>query len=129
MPYIGSSDKTIKVWSAKESGILYSTLRNHLGPITCLKLEGKTLISGSEDKTVRVWDLTDINPGKSANESTPSTAFTRRRGARDVVKQKVIPLVRTLHGHTSAVNSLDFYDQVIVSGDIRGQIRLWHLSR
>jgi WD40 repeat protein len=117
------------VWSAKESGILYTTLRNHLGPITCLKLEGKTLISGSEDKTVRIWDLTDIIPAKSANGAVTDATFTRRRAVSAVVKQTIAPLTRTLHGHTSTVKSLDFFDQVIVSGDIRGQIRLWHLER
>ena len=33
---------------------------------------------------------------------------------------------RTLHGHESAIKSLDFFEDVIISGDIRGYIMVWH---
>ena len=38
---------------------LPKTLRGHTGPIRCLTLsgDGRTLITGSFDRTVRIWDV------------------------------------------------------------------------
>ncbi|KAI8916890.1 WD40-repeat-containing domain protein [Entophlyctis helioformis] len=36
--------------------------------------------------------------------------------------------IRTLHGHTGGIKCLDFVGHVLVSGDIHGMIRLWHID-
>lgn len=44
------------MWSAR----LYEQLGKHVGhvgPVTCLALDGNFLLSGGEDCSVRLWDL------------------------------------------------------------------------
>ena len=46
----------LQVWSAR----LYEQLGKHVGhvgPVTCLALDGNFLLSGGEDCSVRLWDL------------------------------------------------------------------------
>lgn len=59
----GSADATIKIWCIKQSPyVLLHTLERHMDEVTCLAVyqgEGcyDTLLSGSLDKCVIVWDL------------------------------------------------------------------------
>ncbi|NJO71356.1 MAG: hypothetical protein HC825_06015, partial [Oscillatoriales cyanobacterium RM1_1_9] len=55
-----------KLWHLP-SGKLLKTLKGHSGSIRPLVFspDGKTLVSGSRDKTIRVWRLSDISPQKS----------------------------------------------------------------
>jgi WD40 repeat protein len=54
--YSGSGDKTIMVWSGRESGAHLQTLTGHTAAVNALAvgLDG-TIYSGSDDFTVRVW--------------------------------------------------------------------------
>jgi WD40 repeat protein len=49
----------IKVWDAK-TGKLVANLKGHTNPVTCLAwtTDGKTLISGSHDCSIRTWNTT-----------------------------------------------------------------------
>jgi WD40 repeat protein len=80
------------------------------------------LISGSEDATIRIWDITDIMP-----KIEPMTGANRKRTKANT-KQNRSPCRRILYGHISAVKCVDYHNDVIISGDIRGQIRIWHFS-
>lgn len=64
-------DKTARVWQAtkEERGVkpgeVLAVLSGHIGPLTWVDFspgkEGKFLVTTSEDKTARVWDLTGLN--------------------------------------------------------------------
>ena len=59
-----SSDKTVKVWDAKNgTGLL--TLKGHMARVNCVCFspDGQRLASASSDRTVKVWD------GKSGQEA------------------------------------------------------------
>lgn len=117
----------------------------HNGPVTCMQMNDGFLVSGSEDKTVRLWDISPLlkyrsdarssytqsqsnltlttNPHSSGSEISLSVTGQMKRnrpsspnGLSDGEKY----CLRTLHGHESSIKSLDIYGDVIISGDIRG---------
>jgi WD40 repeat protein len=55
-------DSTVKVWDSR-TGTLLRSFRGHRGLVLSLAFtpDGRRLISGSRDKTVKVWDLTPLN--------------------------------------------------------------------
>lgn len=60
----GSADRCIKVWDPKkgnaiEPSILVQTLYRHSGTVTALVVCGDHVISGSTDRTVRLWKVVD----------------------------------------------------------------------
>ncbi|KAB2067802.1 hypothetical protein ES319_A09G253000v1 [Gossypium barbadense] len=60
MLYSGYSDGSIKVWDIKrQSTTLLWDIKEHKDSVTCFSLfePGETLLSGSTDKTIRVWQM------------------------------------------------------------------------
>jgi WD40 repeat protein len=54
----GRDDKTIKIWNLTD-GKLVNTLRGHSDTVWCISIspDGKILVSGSFDKTIKIWQL------------------------------------------------------------------------
>ena len=50
----GSVDKTVRVWNV-QTGECTSTLHGHTEEVTCVAFDGNTIVSGSGDGAVRVW--------------------------------------------------------------------------
>ena len=42
---------------AVRTGQAHKTLMGHTAPVTCLQFDEQYIISGSLDKTIRIWDL------------------------------------------------------------------------
>ncbi|KAJ4722163.1 RING-type E3 ubiquitin transferase [Melia azedarach] len=58
--YGGYSDGSIKVWDVKnQSAVLVWDVKEHRKAVTCFSLfePGESLLSGSADKTIRVWQM------------------------------------------------------------------------
>jgi len=100
-----SRDKTVMVWELtpdgyNKPGYARRALHGHAGPVadTVISSDGQFCLSGSWDKSMRLWDL-----------NTGST-------------------VRAFVGHTSDVNSVAFStdNRQIVSGSRDKTIKLWN---
>ena len=79
-------DSTVKVWDS-HTGKLVRSFRGHTGLVSSLAFspDGRRLISGSRDHTVKVWDVTQLersarplaNP--TSDDQSPSSARHARR--------------------------------------------------
>ena len=133
--YTGSSDQTINIWDLDDNGRLIGTLTGHDGTITCLKSQRNLLFSASDDKTVRIWDVSnqslkamDFKFAAGLSEETPASGLvTDSRPISRGLKRHPC-LLRVLHGHCAAVRSIDINQNVLISGDIYGTVRIWHVD-
>ncbi len=62
--FVGCQDGKIAIYDTNKVETL-NDLYGHQGPVTCMVVSNKSkrLFSGSKDKTLRVWDITDENKG------------------------------------------------------------------
>ncbi|CAG9580699.1 conserved hypothetical protein [Leishmania major strain Friedlin] len=99
--YSGSEDHQILQWRACQ--YMYARFfRSHCphdGPVRCLYAEGNALVSGSDDCTVKVWDI----------------------GEGDM------RLTGYFHSHSDGVLALCRVGELMWSGDASGQVVRWHL--
>ncbi len=129
----GSADKTIKLWNLsalvpgnefpanKRSdftrGEVQLTLEGHSDAVNSLTFSpsGQILISGSADKTIKIWNLSALVPGNEfpANKRSDFTSGT---------------LLHTLNGHSEAVNSvaINLQGHTLISGSTDKTIKIWH---
>ncbi|MCD4738844.1 MAG: hypothetical protein K8R89_06255 [Anaerolineae bacterium] len=104
----GSYDNLVHLWKVRPRvpGVLSATqvltLTGHTAPVKAIAFspDGKLIVSGSSDKTIRLWDVESGEP-----------EFT-------------------LIGHTSDVTSLAFSSdgQYLISGSRDRTVRIWHVD-
>ncbi|KAG0238586.1 Mitochondrial fission protein [Actinomortierella wolfii] len=132
-----------------------STLMGHTGKVTCLYFEDNQLLSGSNDKTIKEWDLTTGQcvltmdllwaMGTSGTWSSwmdepsefsyvGSLQFWQYAlctgtidGAIRMWDLRSGQSHRTLVGHTEPISALQFDDYHVVSGSHDRSVRIWDL--
>jgi len=156
----GSFDKTIMVWNIASAGQLgrLKTLGDgifesgHGGAVTSLavaSVDGTTVASGSEDGTIKLWDLASGKllrtvalqhkgvcflawvPTQSAENAVSSGWIASGMGDNAIVLSDIASgkHVTTMHGHTGAVHSLLWLNAKgwLVSGSADATVRLWRV--
>jgi WD40 repeat protein len=139
----GSYQK-ITIWSAPTAHLKW-TLAGHGGPIGALAVTGRgdTLYSGSQDKTIRVWNLTDGKLLRSLVQPAPVAALAIGPDGKTLITGSSDGLVRWLDardgrelaawkGHTAAVSGVAMLRSAdgvmrIVSVSEDGTARIWLL--
>ncbi|KFD65323.1 hypothetical protein M514_22483 [Trichuris suis] len=115
----GSSDKMIKVsailvWDIRTNNHLaVMTLSGHSHTVRCLQLSNLRLASGSNDSSIKMDD-----------EKIISGSYDRTLKVWDLVSSQCF---ETLRGHGAAVLCLQFDQEKIVSGSADDTIRVWDL--
>jgi len=60
-------DSTVKVWDS-HTGKLIRSFRGHTGLVNTLAfLDGRTLITGSRDRTIKFWDVTQLEESRDSS--------------------------------------------------------------
>ncbi|KAG2234842.1 quinon protein alcohol dehydrogenase-like superfamily [Thamnidium elegans] len=116
------------------------TLHGHSDGVMCVQFCEilKIVITGSFDKTVRVWDL---ETGKERLQLTGHSRCVRAlqfddaklvTGAMDntlkIWNYNTGQCIRTLEGHTGGVLSLHFDSRILASGSTDNTIRVWNFE-
>ena len=125
-------DPQPRVWDLL-SGQEIGRLRGHAGTVKCLQVEDHVCLTGSEDSTVRLWDLRRVVEDEDVDivtygDATGSDAsdgemIERPNGIRNgptggSETGRETAFVRALEGHSKAVTSIYFEDDCLVGDDI-----------
>ncbi|KAL1980949.1 hypothetical protein VTN96DRAFT_3289 [Rasamsonia emersonii] len=146
---------TIQVHDIK-SGTLRASLTGHEGGIWGIGIYGNTLVSGSTDKTVRVWDVARAecthvfhghsstvrciqivppSPGRAmpvivsaSRDSTLRVWRLPRPGDEEPGDTDCPYLIHVLSGHEKTVRAIAAHDDTVVSGSYDCTVRVWRIS-
>ncbi|KAM7251909.1 hypothetical protein ACFE04_023792 [Oxalis oulophora] len=113
MLFSGACDRSILVWEKEDSAnqmVLIGALRGHKNAILCLVYVNGLLLSGSSDRTVRIWQRIRMDHGIGR-----------------------FSCLGVLEGHAKPVKSLVAVGEEdgvvsVYSGSFDGEIKLWQLS-
>ena len=90
--------KLKRAWMAGQAHV--RTFEGHTGGISCVQFDGQRIVSGSHDKTIKVWNVKTNSPWS----------------------------VMTLAGHSGEVRCLHLEGNRLVSGSTDLTIKVWDLS-
>ena len=112
------------------SGQEIGRLRGHTGTIKCLQVEDHVCLTGSDDSTVRLWDLRRVEEDDDVEIIAYSDTTGSDGGDGEMVERpngirngsvgdselgRETAFVRALEGHSKAVTSMYFEDDCLVS--------------
>lgn len=150
----GSKDTTIRVWCLDTQRLAREPLRGHDKAVLCLQCDANVIISGSRDTDVIVWDFSSGEMVKRIKDAHQGPVFslgfnhqflvTSSKDAtikiwnrqeyitcdKDRAKSEPLPaysVLKTLKGHSDAVNTIQIHEERVVSASADRTIRLWNI--
>jgi U3 small nucleolar RNA-associated protein 13 len=142
----GSKDQTIRVWGGASGGYkCIGEFKGHTDAVTsvCFTHDGKKIISGSEDTTVKVWRVSGGKPiirsimghAKGVNVVAVSrndkyiASGSQDRTAK-IFALEDGQLIGACTGHKRGIWSVDFspIEQVLATSSGDATIKLWNIS-
>jgi WD40 repeat protein len=133
----GCADRSIWVWSF-EFGVKPVQLKGHTGTVTGVAFarNADTLLSASDDGTVRQWDLKTNQDKGSLNAMVGPVkrlAFANKKvavcGRSVAVRSRTASFTR-FDGHDGPVNCVAFTADggLLASGGVDGTVRIWNVE-
>uniref|UniRef100_A0A673XK36 Transducin beta like 3 n=1 Tax=Salmo trutta TaxID=8032 RepID=A0A673XK36_SALTR len=157
------SDKSVRVWRQDpDSGQVCCVAQgcshgNAVGSITCSRMKESFVVSGSQDCTIKVWDLPETIPETDGDMFQLTARVTEKAHDKDVNSVAVSPndkllvsgsqdrlaklwslgapgadlaLLGVFRGHRRGVWCVQFspMDQVLASSSADGSVKLWSLQ-
>lgn len=58
---VGGNNNRINVYCIR-TGLLQAEMEGHEDSVTCMVIDGQILITGADDKTIRLWNLQSFKP-------------------------------------------------------------------
>ncbi|MBN1167178.1 MAG: hypothetical protein JXA44_08640, partial [Methanospirillaceae archaeon] len=133
--------RPVKQYFAAPGGPLIQTLGGHTGSVNSVAIstDGLKAVSGSDDKTVRIWDLvTRVCTGVITDHTDSVKSVALSPDGKTVVSGSADNTIRVwdlitgectavLEGHTDSVNSVAFFPdgKTVVSGSNDYTVRVW----
>eukprot|EP00123_Amoebidium_parasiticum_P006996 comp17808_c0_seq1/m.17884 comp17808_c0_seq1/g.17884 ORF comp17808_c0_seq1/g.17884 comp17808_c0_seq1/m.17884 type:complete len:535 (-) comp17808_c0_seq1:55-1659(-) len=129
----GGADSNLRLWSFSDAKM--HILRGHTDVVNCVQLCGKKAVSGSDDYTIRLWDLAAhsclrVLEGHMGEVMCVQMAHeTLMSGSLDntvkIWKPCAEKCTTTLFGHTGGVYCMQFDSLRIVTGSQDGTVIIW----
>uniref|UniRef100_A0A8C8FFQ8 U3 small nucleolar RNA-associated protein 13 C-terminal domain-containing protein n=1 Tax=Oncorhynchus tshawytscha TaxID=74940 RepID=A0A8C8FFQ8_ONCTS len=158
-----AKDKSVRVWRQDpDSGQVSCVAQgcshaNAVGSITCSRMKESFVVSGSQDCTIKVWDLPETIPETDGDMFQLTSRVTEKAHDKDVNSVAVSPndkllvsgsqdrlaklwslgapgadlaLLGVFRGHRRGVWCVQFspMDQVLASSSADGSVKLWSLQ-
>jgi WD40 repeat protein len=129
----GSKDTTIRLWDTSSSFSLFTTLYYHEDSVNSLLIhQNQTLISGSCDHKIVVWNLNTfkVNKELEGHKGCVDSDQYLVSGSTDttIIIWDILnnfKLTEILLGHENSVNSVKIYQENIVSASSDKSIKIW----
>lgn len=126
----GEGDGHLMIWSVERGAAVQLLAGHHAGVTSALfTSDGKKVISGSADQTIRVWEVRLPEepklpaPNPDADPNQPQTPQPTRT-------PKAPPVSYRIDGHGGTVQGLSLFDsdRLLASAGTDGSVRVWELS-
>ncbi|GBG35085.1 WD repeat-containing protein pop2, partial [Hondaea fermentalgiana] len=125
-----------RVTLAHPRGPLLHMLKGHSDTVRSVAIQGDTIVSGSDDNTVRIWNATSgeeqhvLNGHSDCVRSVAIQGDTIVSGSNDgtvrIWNATSGEEQRVLEGHSGTVLSVAIQDDTIVSGSNDNTVRIWN---